>query len=60
MFDMSFSHISRHVTYAYMYIFICHLISEVMADGLQGYIEYQKRSIKIETKYQKEKEMLKM
>lgn len=40
--------------YAYMYIFICHLIPERIADGLQSYIK--KKSIKNRSKIPRRKE----
>ena len=43
---MSLPNLSIHFMYASMYVFLCHLIPERMADGLQGYIKYKKRSIK--------------
>lgn len=32
--------------YAYMYVFIRHLIPERIADGLQSYIKYKKKEHK--------------
>ena len=49
-----------HFMYASMYVFICHLIPERMADGLKWYIKYQKRSIKNRNKLPKRKQKLEM
>lgn len=46
-----------HLMYASMYVFICHLIPERMADGLKWYIKYQKRSIKNRNKMPKRKKI---